>query len=101
MRSIKNGRSSQAYAPTCRPDLFSFLCLKVRERSPRTAKLWAPPTRRKRRPERFARTGAKTLSRTRCMARMDSILPPQKSLSFFDLTKSFDPRVEFEDGLAR
>jgi 23S rRNA (adenine2503-C2)-methyltransferase len=29
---------------------------------------------------------------------MESILPPQKSLSFFDLTKSFDPRVDSRMG---
>src|SRR5262245_8220747 len=98
MRFIKSDRSSQAYALTCRPDLFLFPCWKVRERSPRTAKSWGPPTRPKRRPQRFARTGAKTLSRTPCMAPMESILPSQKSLSFLDLTKSFDPRVDSRMG---
>src|SRR5262245_11568662 len=98
MRFIRSGRSSQAYALTCRPALFSFPCWKVRERSPRTAKLWAPLTRPKRRPERFAKTGAKTLRKTRCMAPMASIPPSQKSLSFFGLTKSFDPRVDSRMG---
>src|SRR5215472_12639536 len=98
MRFIKSGRFSQACVLTCRPDLFSFPCSKVRVRLPRTAKLWALPTRPKRRLERFARTGAKTLSRMRCMAPMESILPPQKSLSSLDLTKSFDPRVDSRMG---
>src|SRR5215475_1537400 len=98
MRFTKSGQSSQACALTCRPDLFSFLCWKVRVRSPRTAKLWALPTRPKRRRARFARTGAKTLSRMRCMAPMESILPQQKSISSLDLTKSFDPRVDSRIG---
>src|SRR5215471_10948505 len=98
MRFTKSGHSSEACALTCRPDLFSFRCWKVRVRLPRTAKLWALPTRPKRRRERFARTGAKTLSKMRCMAPMEQILPPQKSLSSLDLTKSFDPRVDSRIG---